>query len=97
MMSETEVYLLRILDGSRVLAEAKLEINEPELAWKVFSESFGDICAAIPGSFYKTMLVACDEEKRKHLPVQGLSAILIQRPSAIVVPTRAPNGTGQPR
>lgn len=76
-------YLLRIRDGSRILAEAKLEVYDPEAAWERFEEVFGQALSALSGSFYHVVRLAC---KGVAVP-QDVAALDIHRnASNILIP-----------
>ena len=80
--------------GVRVGAEAKLEIHDANTAWRLFSESFGELIASTPGAIYKVMHVACHPEELAKHP-QGVSALTIVKASQLMIPGQ--NGQGRKR
>mgnify|MGYP001604828540 CR=1 FL=1 len=90
-MAEQQIYLLRIMEGSRVVAEAPLIIHDPENAWQLFLEVFGAVNPNIVGGMFNAMMLACNEEMRAKLGGQPLVALQIVKPSPITLAGQMPN------
>jgi len=71
-MPEPKVYLLRIMEGQRCVAEAPLIIYDKAAAQRCWLEGFGQIAQGIVGATFQMMMVACDE-REPVVPVVGIS------------------------
>lgn len=90
-MAESKVYLLRIMEGTRCVAEAPLIIHDKEAAQRCWLEGFGQIAHGIAGATFQMMMMACAEEEPA-IPAVGVA--LEGAHSGLQVVQRVPSGDG---
>ncbi len=61
MAEDIPVYLLKIVENGRVLAQAQLIVDpeDEDRAWDIFQDAFGNMSLIAIGSLYQTMRTAC--------------------------------------
>ena len=74
-MAEYPVYLLRIMEGTRCVAEAPLIVHDKDAARRCWIESFSSLAGGIIGAVYSAVIVATDEKAPQFL---GQAALSIQ-------------------
>lgn len=62
-MPESKVYLLRIMEGSRCVAEAPLIVHDKAAAQRCWLEAFGQVAHVITGAMFQMVLAACAEQE----------------------------------
>ena len=71
-MPESKVYLLRIMEGTRCVAEAPLIVHDKELAQRCWLEGFGQIAHGIAGAVFQMVISACAEDEPS-TPIVGIN------------------------
>lgn len=91
-MPDPNAYLLRIMEGTRVVAEAPLIVHDKEAARRCWLEGFGQIAHMIPGATFSMMIVGCSDQEPAVPPV----GITIQGAhSGLQIAQRLPGDNGQ--
>lgn len=85
-MPESNVYLLRITEGARCVAEAPLIVHDKEAAQRLWLEGFAQIAHGIVGAVFQGMVVACAEQE----PPVPIVCLDIKRGSGIQVVRQIP-------
>lgn len=74
-MEEPKVYILRIMEGVRCVAEAPLIVHDKDAARLCWIESYGQIAGAVVGAVFSAVIAATDE---KDPMIPGQAALTIQ-------------------
>ena len=85
MENQNKVFLLRIVESGKVIAEAPLIIYDEKLAMERFMQVFGQMIPTIPGVVLQAMMAACNSEMLSKVP-GPIVAMHIQNQSPLTIP-----------
>lgn len=91
-------YLLRIMTGNDIVAEAPLFIYDQTLTLAMFLEAFPELLQNIPGSILRIMLMGCNDDMKARwlgqnpgaTPVAIIIKTELNSPQPVIVPVNRP-------